>query len=410
MLVCPECGRSFPAPGFCTEDGGALADASEDPLLGAMVGSHRIARLLGRGGMGSVYLGVHPGIGSRVAVKLLSQECAAHPSLVERFFAEAKAVNLIRHENIVSVSDFTCLPDGRPYIVMEYLDGAPLSVHIARWRALPLGTLAQLFRQVLDALGAAHDKGIIHRDLKPDNLYVTAGGRVKILDFGIAKLKPEESGISAETRTGSLMGTPHYMSPEQAQGMPVDPRSDLYSAGVILFEASTGQRPFPAQNLYELLKAHVELMPPAPSLLRPEIPQPFENVLLHALQKDPNYRYQSAADFKAAIDQAAQCLPPESYAPLTDTPGAHGGSLPSTLGPQPTPSPYQPMLPGYGPPTPHAMQALTPHPMQLYPHASLAPEPRSSAQVVWIILACIALVLVASLLTFCGSCVAGMAG
>jgi len=416
MFVCSECGRSFQAAGFCTEDGGALADASTDALLGTMVGSYRMARLLGKGGMGAVYMAVHPEIGSRVAVKVLSQECAAHPSLVERFFAEAKAVNVIRHESIVSVSDLARLPDQRPYIIMEYLDGAPLSAHFARWGALPLGTLARLVGQVLDALGAAHAKGIVHRDLKPDNLYVTAGGRVKVLDFGIAKLKPEQGGVSAETRTGSLMGTPQYMSPEQAQGMHVDNRSDLYSIGVILFEGATGQRPFPARNMYELLKAHVELMPPAPRLLRPDIPAALEDVLLHALQKDPNYRYQSAADFKAALERATGYLPAEAYVPITETPTASGGSAPSH-GMLPTPAPGMPsphpgsaMTP-YGPPTPY--QIPTPHPLQpgTYPPvvpAGPPPAQRSGAQVVLIVLACLALVFVAFFLATCGSCVGGM--
>jgi len=425
MFVCPECGRSFEAAGFCTEDGGALADSTAEPLLGSMVGSYRVSRLLGKGGMGAVYMGVHPGIGSRVAIKFLSEECAAHPSLVERFFAEARAVNLIRHENIVSVLDLASTPEGRPYIVMEYLDGAPLSAHIQRWRALPLGTLAKLLSQMLDALGAAHAKGIVHRDLKPDNVYVTATGRVKILDFGIAKLRPEQGGVSAETRTGSLMGTPQYMSPEQAQGMPADHRADLYSAGVILFEGATGQRPFPAQTLYELLKAHVELMPPAPSLLRPDIPPSLENVLLHALQKDPAYRYQSASDFKSALEQAVQYLSPEAYAPLTEGSTASSSSHASSHGPLPTPyasatpSPYASPMPGaamspYATPahTPFQVGAPTPHPMQhgsAYPHGMMAPPPaRNTASTVWIVLACVALAFIAFFLTFCGSCLGAL--
>ncbi len=317
MYVCSECGRSYPAPGFCTEDGGSLADAAGDPLLGTIVGSYRITQKLGEGGMGVVYKGVHPNIGSRVAIKLLSPECAKSPSLVERFFAEARAVNVIRHDNIVTVSDLASLPDGRPYIVMEYLDGAPLSAIIQRTGALPLGTLVTLMAELLDALGAAHDKGIVHRDLKPDNVFVTASGRVKVLDFGIAKLRPELGGISDATRTGSLLGTPHYMSPEQAAGRPVDHRSDLYSAGVILFECATGQRPFVVDSLYELLRAHVELMPTAPTVLRREIPPLLEQVLLRSLQKDPNFRFQSAAEFAQALAQAAHALPPSWFVPVT---------------------------------------------------------------------------------------------
>jgi serine/threonine-protein kinase len=262
---------------------------------------------------------------------------------VERFFAEARAVNVIRHDNIVTVSDLASLPDGRPYIVMEYLDGAPLSAIIQRAGALPLGTLVTLMAELLDALGAAHDKGIVHRDLKPDNVFVTASGRVKVLDFGIAKLRPELGGISDATRTGSLLGTPHYMSPEQAAGRPVDHRSDLYSAGVILFECATGQRPFVVDSLYELLRAHVELMPTAPTVLRREIPPLLEQVLLRSLQKDPNFRFQSAAEFAEALTQAGHTLPPSWFVPVTalgafePRPSSNANASPSALSRPQTP-------------------------------------------------------------------------
>src|SRR5688572_19929646 len=221
MYVCPECGSPSREPGFCASDGAALEDASRDPLLGRSVGSYRIARRIGAGGMGEVYRGVQPHIGSRVAIKVLSHECAKSPALVERFFAEARAVNVIRHENIVNVIDLSALPDGRPYIVMEHLEGAPLSAILRRFGPLPLGTLTRLIGDVLDALDAAHAKGVVHRDLKPDNVFVSRSGRAKVLDFGIAKLRPDLAALSDATRTGALLGTPHYMSPEQALGQSV---------------------------------------------------------------------------------------------------------------------------------------------------------------------------------------------
>src|SRR5712672_437390 len=228
MFVCPECGLTQPAPGPCPADRTPLAPIAEDVLLGTMIGAYRVARLLGIGGMGRVYKGVQPTIGSRVAIKVLSRECSDRRDLVERFFAEAKAVNLI---------DLAMLADGRPYIIMEYLDGAPLAtlieVAVQHGPALPLGGIARLTAEVLDALGAAHAKGIIHRDLKPDNVFVAPSGRPKILDFGIAKLSDVSN---TSTRTGSLLGTPHYMSPEQAAGRVVDHRADIYAIGVILFE------------------------------------------------------------------------------------------------------------------------------------------------------------------------------
>src|SRR5262245_44082559 len=173
--------------------------------------------------MGEVYLAVHPGIGSRVAIKVLTYSAAENRNLVERFFAEARAVNVIRHEGIVNVLDLATLPDGRPFIIMEHLEGAPLS-HFTHSGALPLGTLARFRVETLEALGAAHAAGITHRDLKPDNIFVTSLGRPKLLDFGIAKLRPELQSGSDGTRTGALLGTPQYMSPEQALGRHVDHR------------------------------------------------------------------------------------------------------------------------------------------------------------------------------------------
>jgi len=291
-----------------------------------MVGSYRVARLIGQGGMGRVYKGVQPAIGSRVAIKILSPECAGNPGLVDRFFAEARAVNVIRHESIVNVLDLAALPDGQPYIVMEYLDGEPLSALIERCGALPLGSVTRLMTEVLGALAAAHQHGIIHRDLKPDNVFVTSGGRAKVLDFGIAKLKPGIAEIHDATRTGSLLGTPHYMSPEQAAGRHVDARSDLYSAGIILFETATGTRAFDSTVLYELLRQHIEQPPPSPRSLRPEIPPAYELCVMRALEKDPSRRFQSAQEFASALGQAARFLPEESWGPLPVSRGPHGTS------------------------------------------------------------------------------------
>jgi serine/threonine-protein kinase len=316
VFVCPDCGNSFAQQGFCTEHGTALYDPGDDLLPGQLVGSHRVARLVGRGGMGEVYLAVQPEIGSRVAIKILAPQCALNPQLVERFFAEARAVNVIRHENIVNMIDLAYLPDGRPYIVMEFLDGAPLSDLIARKGPLPLGSAVMLVQEVLDVLGSVHARGITHRDLKPDNVFVTAAGRVKVLDFGIAKLAPELQARDIATRTGALLGTPHYMSPEQARTRPADHRSDLYSTGVILYEALTGRRPFEADALYELLRQHIEQPPPSLRPLRPDLPPALEQVVLRALQKDPALRFQSAADFARALAECSRSLAPDSFQSL----------------------------------------------------------------------------------------------
>ncbi|MDQ3339871.1 MAG: protein kinase [Myxococcota bacterium] len=336
MFVCPECGLPSQSAGHCPADGATLSPIGDDLVLGTIIGAYRIARLLGIGGMGRVYKGVHPTIGSRTAIKILSRECTDRRELVDRFFAEAKAVNLIRHESIVNVLDLATLPDGRPYIIMEYLDGAPLASIIehavATRTPLPLGGLARLAVEVLDALNAAHAKGIVHRDLKPDNIFVTPSGRPKVLDFGIAKLNDMATGSA--TRTGSLLGTPHYMSPEQAAGKTVEHRADIYAMGVILFECVTGTKPFLAESLYELLRQHLEVPPPSPRSLRPELSSDLENVILTALAKSPDQRFGSAQAMSVALQHATAQLAPEQWTPITGS-GTHR-AVPSGAW-QPTP-------------------------------------------------------------------------
>jgi serine/threonine protein kinase len=359
MFVCPECGGSQPIGGHCPFDGLPLAEIGEDVLLGTTIGAYRVARLLGIGGMGRVYKGVHPTIGSRVAIKVLSRECTDRRDLVERFFAEARAVNLIRHESIVNVLDLAMLPDGRPYIIMEYLDGAPLAAIVEHAQLhqhqLPLGGLARLAVEVLDALGAAHAKGIVHRDLKPDNVFVAPSGRPKVLDFGIARFT-DQGGSGSATRTGSLLGTPHYMSPEQAAGRPVDHRADLYAMGVILFECATGRKPFAAESLFELLRKHVEEPAPSPRLFRPEIDAGLEEVILCALAKSPDERFATAQAMSLALQQATAHLPPDQWTPITGS-GVHratpsGGAWqptpPASWGSRVAPRPSEPPI-GTGP-------------------------------------------------------------
>ncbi len=341
MFVCSQCGYSEPGAGFCTQDGTPLA-AAEDPLLGQTLGSYRVARVLGRGGMGTVYLGVHPGIGSRVAIKVLTPESSTSSQLVERFFAEARAVNVIKNDNIVNVLDLAALPDGRPYIVMEYLEGAALASVLNQSGPLPLGWLCRLATDVLDALRAAHAHGIVHRDLKPDNVFVTGSGRTKVLDFGIAKLKKDATMLSAETRTGALLGTPQYMSPEQARGQHVDARSDLYSLGMILYEGATGHRPFDAQNLYDLLRQQVELVPSPLRTYRPDAPAALESLVSRALAKDPAQRFQSAQEMAVALARVA----PQLAANTWNAPSFSG--VAPTLGSQ-LEARTPPPTPGYTP-------------------------------------------------------------
>ena len=313
--VCADCGELFDRAGYCARDGKPLS-ATDDPIVGSEIGRYRVARLLAEGGMGRVYLGVQPAIGSRVAIKLLSDSTST--DLLDRFFAEARAVNMIRHENIVSVIDMAKLDDGRPYIVMEYIEGQTLA-SLVKTGGAPLGGVVQVMMEVLSALAAAHQIGIVHRDLKPDNVLVTGEGHAKVLDFGIAKLLPGLSQqLSPRTRTGALLGTPAYMAPEQISGSGnIDPRTDIYAAGIVFFEAVTGRVPFVGETLFDLMRMHLETPPPSPRALRPDLPPAFEAVILAALAKSPAERFQTATAMAQAVQHAAKELRPEDWRALS---------------------------------------------------------------------------------------------
>jgi serine/threonine protein kinase len=242
-----------------------------------------------------------------VAIKVLSLRFALDPTAVGRFRAEAQAVNRIRHPNIVDISDFGQLPDGRPYIVMELLEGEPLSERLHRGR-MSFTEAWPLLRQGLGALEAAHRAGIVHRDLKPDNLFIHRQHdqtSLKLLDFGIAKLRSGTSGVQA-TVDGQLLGTPLYMSPEQALGkaLEVAPSSDIYSIGVVLYEMLTGRPPFVAESLGMLIVMHAQESPPPPSLHANVDPR-LEAILLRCLDKDPARRFESAAALSGALAEVA---------------------------------------------------------------------------------------------------------
>ena len=289
-----------------------------DPLIGTSIGRYRVERAIATGGMGRVYLAVQPEIGSRVAIKVLSEKCADDPELVERFFAEARAVNLIAHENIVKVLDLATLDDGRPFIVMEHVDGVTLAQATRGGRA-PLGGIVHVFLDVLSALAAAHAIGIVHRDLKPDNIMITAKGHAKVLDFGIAKLSPQQQPFAgARTVTGALLGTPAYMAPEQiAHAGNVDARADIYAAGAVLFHAVTGRPPFGGATMFDIMRAQMEETPPSPRSFRADLPLPMERVIMRALAKDAAVRFPSAVDMSAALDEAAADLPDHAWFDLS---------------------------------------------------------------------------------------------
>ena len=282
-------------------------DGPWDALIGSTAGSFRIVRLLGKGGMGAVYLARHPGIGSEVAVKFLHPRFAADRHHVERFFNEARAVNLIGHENIVKTLDFSVTPDGHYYFVMEHLSGQPLSALLTA--PVPLAVAGPILLQVCRALQGAHERQITHRDLKPDNVFlISQMGKknfVKVVDFGIAKLvDPARAGM---TEAGALIGTPEYMSPEQAAGRTaeVGRRSDIYSLGVVMYQLATGRVPFHGASTAETLVAQMQEKAPAPRSVEPSIPEAYERIILKALEKKKDDRWQSMAELHEAI---AQCM------------------------------------------------------------------------------------------------------
>ena len=258
--------------------------------------------------MGTVYLAEHPMIGKRVAVKMLRPDLGADPGLVSRFFQEAKAVNEIRHPNIVDISDFGHTDDGIVYFVMELLEGKSMRDRLSESGPMPIDQAVTTARQVIDALAAAHRVGIIHRDLKPDNIFLVAdaqvpgGFRSKLFDFGVAKLVGDnQQQVGHKTIDGAVVGTPFYMSPEQALCHEVGAAADIYAMGVVMYEMLTGQVPFRAEQLVLLLNAILKQPPPPPSRIRPEIPPWLDRLILRCLEKDPEARPRSMEEVSAVL-------------------------------------------------------------------------------------------------------------
>jgi serine/threonine-protein kinase len=279
--------------------------------VGAQIGAYTIIRRLGAGGMGEVYLGRHRHIGRDAAIKLLLPELSRNEEVVARFFNEARATAAIRHPGIVEIIDCDVHPSGRAYIVMEYLEGENLATCLARVGSFAgdIRTVASITGQVASAVAAAHSKGIVHRDLKPDNVFLSVsrntGGplTVKILDFGIAKLLAAEGEGRSKTRTGSLLGTPTYMSPEQCRGAgTVDHRSDIYSLGCMVFEMVAGRPPFVRNGEGEVLVAHLVETPPPLSSLVPGLPADLDALVAQMLEKDAGARPQSMQEIVARVE------------------------------------------------------------------------------------------------------------
>jgi tRNA A-37 threonylcarbamoyl transferase component Bud32 len=274
--------------------------------VGHTIGNYNITAKLGEGGMGVVYLAEHPVIGRKVALKAIHPELSRNPEVVSRFITEAKSVNQIGNEHIVEIYDFGNTSDGEFYFIMEFLQGESLADKLKRERFFPPARALQVAAQVADALAASHSHGIIHRDLKPENIFLISRGSqadfVKVLDFGLAKLTQGEEKVTHKTRTGSVMGTPYYMSPEQCEGKAsIDHRADLYSLGVILFEMLTGRVPFGGDGYGEIIVKHITVPPPAARSINPQLTNAHEAILQRSLAKAREDRFASMADFRAAM-------------------------------------------------------------------------------------------------------------
>ncbi len=281
--------------------------------LGHTIGNYKITAKLGEGGMGVVYLAEHPVIGKKVAMKAIHPELSKNSDVVSRFITEAKAVNQIGHEHIVDIADFGNTPEGEFYFVMEYLQGESLSDRLKREKTIPVAQAMSIGAQIADALNASHQQGIIHRDLKPENIFLCKRGAnrdfVKVLDFGLAKLTQNDQKVTHKTRTGSVMGTPYYMSPEQCEGKTeIDYRADIYSLGVLIFEMLTGKVPFGGEGYGEIIVKHVTMPPPSVRSVVPSLPEYLDLILYRVLAKDRDQRFQTMADLREAL------LDPEGYA------------------------------------------------------------------------------------------------
>lgn len=335
MAICPTCLVKYPdSVAVCADDGAALvsedhfAYVDKDLAVGDLVGEYRIEGKLGEGGFGAVFRAVHPVIGKHAAVKVLNRQFSANPQMVSRFIAEARAVNQIRHRNIIDIFAFGQLPDGRQYYVMELLDGTPFDRYLASNERLSLAQAQPILRGITRALDAAHGKGILHRDLKPENVYLVfdedGGVHAKLLDFGLVKLLAEGSGGGEhKTKTGTPMGTPYYMSPEQCRGKDVDRRTDVYAFGALVFEVLTGEVPFNGESTMDVLVKHMTQEPPRASQVCAAVPAQLDEPIRRMLAKDPAERPASAGEafeLLVAAGHAAGALASAAPLPLPSRP------------------------------------------------------------------------------------------
>jgi serine/threonine-protein kinase len=357
VKYCDTCHAAYPSDFVsCPKDQGTLRSVTE--LLPGLVlrGKYEILQKLGAGGMGAVYKARHTAFGELRALKVIGTHLVGDEDYLARFRSEAVLARKLQHPNVVRVDDFDQTDDGRPFIVMEYVEGRSLRHVIHAEGALGATRAAQIARQACEGLAAAHALGILHRDIKPDNILLVktadGGEQVKLLDFGLAKVAEgyEGAGGQVATRTGMLIGTPQYLAPEQAtgaRGAPLDGRLDLYALGVVMYEMLVGRVPFDSDTPMGIVMHHLQTQPVPPHVANPAagIPGPISAVVLQALEKAPNRRYASAremADAIHAVTSASATLVPLSPYPVSTATPAPVLSAAPTVPPVSTAAPTAP--------------------------------------------------------------------
>jgi eukaryotic-like serine/threonine-protein kinase len=314
--ICPACGTEYPlSERFCPRDGTALRGPNaQGDLIGTIVAErYHILKKLGEGGMGTVYLAEHVKMGRKAALKVMNPGISAEADAVARFNREAANASRLNHPNVCAIYDFGETSAGLIYLAMEFIEGESLTSVIAKNGFLSAPRTASIIHQAADALAVAHDHGIVHRDLKPDNIMIAkdrdGGDVVKVVDFGIAKAS--SSDAQKVTKTGLVVGTPEYMSPEQLSGQTLDGRSDIYSLGLVAFDCLTGLLPFPSDSAQETMMMRLTEQPRTLAEMKPDVawPPELQTVMDKALARDRDSRYQKSAEFGREITKAVASMP-----------------------------------------------------------------------------------------------------